>query len=254
MIGNYFNQLLFFLFASVAVMGIQYYLHHRRDDNNLFFGEDQLPPGMENTLRRQAAAEKYVRVKPVVNNTPIFLPRIGKDFPDFNFTEMQRRVTTTLISYLRAIDQEDISLLVGGGEELRQSLSLHLNMLKDSGVHENFDDIKINRTEISRYFSDPGRCTITFQSSLECKHNKIVDGEVREGSEEIGYQTRFEIDMVYIQDRDLVESDSERVLGFNCPNCGAPLNTRHVRKCEYCGAAIEEYNIKVWTITAIREA
>ncbi len=250
---SYYSQLLGLILSAAVVMAITHHLLHGSGDSDPYREEGRLDPATIKALKAQAAGEKYSRVKPVVNNTPFFLPKIGRDFPDFNYTEMQRRVTTILVSYLRAIDQEDVSLLVGGGEELKQSLKLHLNNLKDNGVHENFDDIVVNRTEISKYFKDPGRCTITFQCSLECKHNKIIDGEVKEGSEEIGYQTRFEIDMVYIQDRDLVKNDSQKALGYNCPNCGAPITSLESKVCEYCGAAIEEYNIKVWTVTAIRE-
>ena len=257
--GAYFSQFTIFIVAVVAIYFIKFYMENG-DDFWSFFSrggnsvpQDSLDFNETIQLKKGAKAEKYSRKKAIMNNTAIFLPRIGKDFPGFNYPEMQRRVQTTLVSYLRAIDQEDPALLVGGGEELKTSLKLHLNMLKDQGVHENFDDINVHCTEISKYFKDPGRCIITFQSALVCHHNKIKAGEVTEGSEEIDYETKFEIEMVYIQDREKVVSDDEMAMGYNCPNCGAPVKSLKKKVCEYCGAAIQEYNIKVWTITSIRE-
>ncbi len=59
--------------------------------------------------------------------------------------------------------------------------------------------------------------------------------------------------MVYIQNRDMVESDSDRALGYNCPNCGAPVKSLKQKICEYCGCGIQEYNIKVWEFNSVRE-
>ncbi len=255
--GSYFSQ--FFGFILMVVVLYVFFVKKLFDnDKNSYDGFDDLSKnsldyGEISRLREAAKTEKYSRKKAIRNNTAIYLPRIGEDFPGFNYPEMKRRAQATLVSYLRAIDQEDPSLLTEGGAELKTSLKMHLNMLKDQGIHENFDDIKIHCMEISQYFKDPGRCIITFQSALECHHNRIKDGEVTEGSEELTYQTKFELEMVYIQDRDKVEDDSERAMGYNCPNCGAPVKSLKTKVCEYCGAVIEEYNIKVWTITSIRE-
>jgi hypothetical protein len=59
--------------------------------------------------------------------------------------------------------------------------------------------------------------------------------------------------MVYIQDRDKVESDYDKAMGYNCPNCGAPVKSLKYKTCEYCGTGLQEYNIKVWTFAAVRE-
>ena len=39
----------------------------------------------------------------------------------------------------------------------------------------------------------------------------------------------------------------------NCPNCGAPLTHIGSKNCRYCGTPIVEYNIKVWTFSAVKE-
>jgi len=235
------------LFGGVWLLCI--YIRHKIDRAT----GGLLSPEQIKILKEEVERDARERPRSVAAMTSIYLPKIAKDFPDFNYVEMQRRAETTLISYLRAIDEENPKLLLNAGPELKANLQLYMGMLKDSGIHENFDDIHIHRTEISRYMKDPGRCIITFQCSLECKHNKIKDGEVVEGSEEFKYQAKYELDMVYIQDRDKVESDYDKALGYNCPNCGAPVKSLKYKVCEYCGTGLVEYNIKVWTFAAVRE-
>ena len=99
-----------------------------------------------------------------------------------------------------------------------------------------------------------GRCVVTFQTSLACMHyRKNTEGAITEGSTEYTYQTRFNTDLIYIQDREIVEKESDRALGINCPNCGAPISSLGAKFCEYCGTAIVELNIHAWSFSHIEE-
>jgi hypothetical protein len=60
-------------------------------------------------------------------------------------------------------------------------------------------------------------------------------------------------DLIYIQDRDIVELDLDGTLALNCPNCGAPLKGVGAKNCEYCGSPVIEFNIHAWSFSAIRE-
>ncbi|NLL77651.1 MAG: zinc ribbon domain-containing protein [Clostridiales bacterium] len=64
---------------------------------------------------------------------------------------------------------------------------------------------------------------------------------------------KYNIDLIYIQDRTLVEDERDYVLGLNCPNCGAPIAGLGAKVCEYCGTPVIELNIKVWTFSDVRE-
>ena len=73
------------------------------------------------------------------------------------------------------------------------------------------------------------------------------------GSETNWEQSRYNIELVYIQDREIVEKDFDGLERRNCPNCGAPLTHLGSNNCRYCGTPIVEYNIKVWTFSSVRE-
>jgi hypothetical protein len=81
-----------------------------------------------------------------------------------------------------------------------------------------------------------------------------MNGNRVAGSDTSYEQGRYNIDMIYIQDREIVENDIDGVEGRNCPNCGAPLTRINARNCSYCGTPIVEYNIKVWTFSSVKEA
>ena len=204
-------------------------------------------------LKRELERDASERPRSLSGMSSLYLPKIAADFPDFNYAEMKNLAQSTLISYLRAIDSRDPDKFTGGTERLRQSLRAYIDMQKESSSHENFDMIKIHDSEISRYYKDGGRCMITFQLALECIHNLEEHGQLKEGSRDLKYQTKYEMDLLYIQDREKVENDSDRALGYNCPNCGAPIKSLKYKSCEYCGCGIQEYNIKVWCFDEIRE-
>ena len=166
--------------------------------------------------------------KSVSAMTSLALPKIVSDFPDFQYDEMNT--------------------------ELKQQLENHIQMLSVKDLREHFDQIKIHRTEICQYRKTAGRCIITFRSALECYHY-ITDNSssIKEGSKEYKYQTKYNTDLIYIQDRNLVENELDNALGVNCPNCGAPLSSLGAKVCEYCGTPVIEINIHAWSFSNIEE-
>lgn len=192
--------------------------------------------------------------KSVSAMTSLFMPQIVRDFPDFNFDEMKNQAMVVLKSYLRSIDQNSDEELKYGGEELKASLFGYIESLRNRELREHYEAVKLHQTEISNYTKRNGRCIITFQSSLQCMHFVTdADGKVVKGDREHLYQTKYNVDLVYIQDRDKVESDFDHALGINCPNCGAVIKTLGQKHCEYCGTAIIEINIHAWTFVAVTE-
>lgn len=192
--------------------------------------------------------------KSVSGMTNLLLPKITNDFPDFNYNEMKERANNVLISYLRAINDRSVSILQDGNEELRNQLDNHIRMLSTKGLHEHFERIHVHRTEIFQYRQDSGRCIITFQSSLECYHYLTnPDNTIVEGSKDYKYQTKYNTDLIYIQDRSLSKNEFDNALGVNCPNCGAPISSLHTKFCEYCGSGIVEINVKAWSFSNIEE-
>ena len=220
-----------------------------REVSQTLFGTEHITEAAE-----KMRVENATTPKSVASMTNLLLPKIATDFPEFHYDEMKERAENVLTGYLQAINAQNSSLLKDGNTELKQELEHHLQSLYAQGKQEHFENVRIHRTEINQYRKAAGRCTITFQSSLECFHYITEDTSDRiEGSKNYKYQTRYNVDLIYIQDRNLVENDLDHALGLNCPNCGAPLSSLGAKVCEYCGTPIIEYNIRTWTFSHVEE-
>ena len=95
-------------------------------------------------------------------------------------------------------------------------------------------------------YEKEGKCIITFQSAVEHFHYKEKDGNVVWGEKERKQQTKYNIELMYIQDEKLAKLDN--AVGTTCPNCGAPIISLGAMRCEYCGLAVTPVNLKVWTL------
>ncbi|HOO27877.1 MAG TPA: zinc ribbon domain-containing protein, partial [Lachnospiraceae bacterium] len=65
-------------------------------------------------------------------------------------------------------------------------------------------------------------------------------------------QTRFNIELLYIQDADKV-ADMGNAFSITCPSCGAPVTDIGQKTCAYCGCAIAEINIHAWALNRYYE-
>lgn len=214
------------------------------------FGTSDIREGLRQVEQEYASTPKSVSAM-----TSLYLPKIKKDFPEFQYDEMKVRAENALTSYLLAVDQMSVGALKEGNRELKDSLEMRIQMLKAAGQKEHYGSIKLHRTEISDYKKRNGRCIITFQSSLQYYHTlKDENGKVLEGSDSMLTQAKYNTDVIYIQDRNLVEDERDLSLGLNCPNCGAPISGTGSKFCEYCGTPIVELNIYAWTFSSIEEA
>ena len=91
-----------------------------------------------------------------------------------------------------------------------------------------------------------GNDIITFQSAVEHLHYKKKDGTVVSGDENRLEQTKYNVEVMYIQDEKIAKIDN--AVGTTCPHCGAPVTNLGAMYCEYCGLAITPINLKVWTL------
>ena len=192
--------------------------------------------------------------KSVSAATSIFLPQIMKDFPDFHFDEMKRRAENVLLSYLRAIDELDASRLTEGTEEFREKLNMKIEMLKESGKRESYRDILIHKTEITVYRKNKGRCSVMFQSAVQYHYQELDNGRIIDGGSGVLRQSRYNIELLYIQDRELIEKSGGTGMAMVCPNCGAPLPERGAAKCAYCDSLLMEFNIRTWNFSSVDQA
>ena len=214
------------------------------------FGTDDIAQGFRNVER-----EMEVTPKSVSGATSLYLPRIVKDFPDFHYDEMRSRSDALLTAYLNGIDSGTVPLTTEEGitSELKEKYALRIQNLKNHGMTEHFKNIRIHRTEIKQYRKTAGRCSVIFETSIQYYHYKMNGSAVAEGSKDRMEQARYNVEMVYIQDRDLVENASDMGLAMNCPNCGAPLPKLGAKVCAYCESPIAEFQIKVWNFSDVQE-
>lgn len=204
------------------------------------FGTDSIVEG----LNRQAD-EAASTPKSVSGMTRLMEPQIKRDFPDFVWEEFKHRAENMLTSTFVAISGEDASLLQDASEEVRRQVINRINENREAGVKESFFDVRIHRTEIANYKKSGGACVITIQSALEYYYCKLAGESVVEGSRERKRQTKYNIELMYIQDAGAVSGSAASI---TCPHCGAPVCALGHFVCEYCGSEVTPVNIRVWAL------
>lgn len=239
------------LLVVIGIIAIAVFCIKRkvRDFARQVFGTNTLKEGFENMEAEYATTPKSVSAM-----TSLVLPRITKDFPDFSYDEMKEKAQNVLTSYLLSIHNFNPGQLSEGNSELKNKLENAIQILKNKDQREYFGSIKIHRTELSAYNKKAGRCIVTFQSSIQYYHYiQDLEGRLVSGSRDTLFQSKYEVDLIYIQDRSLVENEPESSLGLNCPNCGAPIKNLGQKFCEYCGTGVVELNIHAWSFSDVRE-
>lgn len=221
-----------------------------RNFTRLAFGSDTISGSFENMEREQEITPKSVSAA-----TSLYLPRILQDFPEFHFDEMKNRAENILVGFLQGIDEKNAAKLTESvTSELREKLRMKIDALDNENAEEHFQNIKIHRTEIKTYRKLKGRCSIIFQSAVQYNYLRKKDGRVIEGAADRLKQSRYNVEMIYIQDRDMVENQTDSGLAMNCPNCGAPLPKLGAKKCLYCDTPIVEFSIRIWNFSDVDEA
>lgn len=248
-IGMVFSAIVFLVVFVGTVIMVRRIKRKIQSFSNIAFGTSDIMKGL-----KQVELETSSTPKSVAAVTSLYLPKIKKDFPEFQYDEMKVRAENALTSYLLAINGMQASLLSEGGAELKEKLAMKISMLRDAQVHESYQEIKLHRTELADYKKRNGRCIITFQTAVQYYYTKTdQNGKLLEGNRDLYTQSKYNISVIYIQDRNLVEKETDYSLGINCPNCGAPVSGLGSKTCAYCGTPIVELNIYAWTFSNIEE-
>ena len=220
---------------------IKYYI-------KFLFGTETLGEGV-----RKMDLEYANTPKSISSATNLYLPNIIKDFPNFHYDEMKERAEQALVSYLQSIQFDNETKLIEGTDELKNQLHLYLERIHKESTIEHFERIKIHKTEIHQYRKMAGRCSIIFQTAIEYIHYQEKNGKIITGKQDLREQAKYNIEMIYIQNREVVEQYADYGKALNCPNCGAPVTTLGNKVCAYCDSPIIEYNIKVWSFSSIKK-
>ncbi len=234
----------------LLLIGIILYVKGKVEEaSRALFGTKSIVEGF------QKVQDEYVEMpRSVAGMTRLYLPNIMKDFPDFHFDEMRERAEHLLTAYLLSIHEGRSRLPDYANSDLKHQLELHLQGLANKNQKEYFKSIMIHECQLSNYTREKGKCRITFQASIQYYHYIEDDlQQVVSGNLMVYEQSRYDIDLIYIQNRELAEGAREDSLGLNCPNCGAPITNLGYKFCEYCGSGIVAFNINTWSFSDVRE-
>ena len=185
------------------------------------------------------------------NNTPksiasmesLVLPTIKKDFPDLNIKEIKSMSDNTILDYLNAIEKKDINIMDKYIDIIKNIVLSKIEDLEEESIK--YENINIHKTVINRYEKSNSIATITTESSLEyyLTNKKFNRKKI---------QTRFKIELIYIVDASLVPKE-QKLLGLNCPNCGAPITSLGNKTCTYCNTNVLDITKRTWVINNIKE-
>ena len=168
----------------------------------------------------------------------IYLEQVKKDFPDININELKRLGETEILNIFKAIENKDNSFVKG---KMRSIVDSKIEDSKEKDI--SYNNIKFHNTVLSKYENSNGIATITIGSSFEY----IL--KTNEKTKKV--QDRAKVEFIYIIDTNKVDAN-KKVLGINCPNCGAPVTDLGNKTCKYCGTSVVDIVKKVWTINDVK--
>ena len=213
------------------------------------FGTSSFTQGLNQQRRQMSETPRSLQAL-----TRLELPRIQKDFPEFDYANYKRKTQALLRSYFNAIENKQPQMLSGEcSDALKADVDAIVADLKSSNYTQVFNEVVIHNTEIMVYTKSSATATIRFVTAVGYySYTQDANGKIVHGDKSFKTQTVYETDLVYIQDVEKM-GVAGTGMGLNCPNCGAPITNLGNKFCEYCGTGIKEVNIRNWKFDAIRE-
>ena len=230
--------------AGIVIGGMVIYkrvTQKLRSASRQLFGTDDFIEGFQKNADLLAETPKSVS-----SMTRLMEPQIMRDFPEFSWEEFKHKAENMLTSALLAISADDLNQLVEASEDIKKQVRNIIEENRLNGIGETYSQIQIHQTEIANYTKQAGKCVITIQSAVGYLHYKMQDGKLLAGDQNRKKQTKYNIELVYIQDAE--KADIENAIGTTCPQCGAPIRNLGAKYCEYCGAGVVPLNIRVWSL------
>lgn len=234
------------LLAAVIVLLLLYELIRKIKNSALFWFLRYFKEGMQ-----QQEEELATTPKSIAGMTKIYEPQIHRDFPEFNWLEFKNKAENMLCSAFLAIDGEDIRRLKDASKELKEQVEIKIQQNQAERIQEHYENVVIHDTEITRYEKKQGKCIVTLQSAVGHRHYKVKNGKVISGKQNMDEQTKYNIEILYVQDARIANGD--RAVSMSCPHCGAPVTTLGIMRCEYCGSKVTPVNNQVWSLNKFYE-
>ena len=183
--------------------------------------------------------------------TKLLIPKIVKDFPNFNEKELFNKVETSLLLIFNSLENKKIE----NSEELilmKEKLKEKINDMKENNINEKYYDIKFHNHALKYYKKDSSTLNITVSTSLEYFYVKKQNNKIVTDYTKYKKQTLYTIEFIYVYDPNKI-SKHQNLIGINCPNCGAPVKDLGNKVCRYCNSGLEDINLKSWHIVLYKE-
>ena len=187
---------------------------------------------IKNALDEAIAADKEPeKPRSLSSLESVVLPKILKDFPDFNSKVFAERVRRDARTYYESGVQGKMLYTDDATENFMENFEDRLP-----------DDVKggieIHRVTIAAYDNATRKKLLTCQASVGFIDKTDIPRERR-------------LILVYVAG--YADDPESPVIGFNCPNCGAPLPAVGARVCVYCGTAFSAPVSLGWLLMDARE-
>ena len=217
--------------------------------------------GLDN-IKLSEVIDDIERVKEENSHTPrtlsgmtsLIMPQIVKEFNDFSENLIYNKTEKGLRAVFNSINDNELK-----GLDDFPLLKDHVEgIIKDNisnNIVENYSDIRFRGFAIEDYRKYNGVATVSVATAIEYYYKKSINGKIKYESR-YKEQTRYSCKFIYIYDEStLDDSTIEKVIGLNCPNCGAPVRSFRNPVCKYCGTALSiskdvDVNVKVWAFSS----
>lgn len=187
--------------------------------------------------------------------TNYYVPKIIDDFSDFNQNLIYNETEKGLRAIFESFNNNDIELL-NNYPLIKDSVSPIIldNIKNDINIH--YDNVVFHGFAVEKYEKYKGVATVTVCASLEYNYKKIMKGKVKKHSN-YKEQKRYSCKFIYIYDDSKIDDEMlNKVIGLNCPNCGAPIRSFSQNECHYCGTGLKTFkdiNVKAWAFSSYKE-
>jgi hypothetical protein len=162
-----------------------------------------------------AADQEPEKPRSLSSMESVLLPKILKDFPDFNPRVFAERVRRDAKTYYQSGIEGKVLFGDDATETFREGFA-------DRLPGDVRDGVTVHRVTLAAYDGSTRKKLLTCQAAAGFTDTADTPRERR-------------LTLLYIAG--YADDPESPILGFNCPNCGAPLPAAGARVCVYCGTA-----------------
>ncbi len=194
--------------------------------------------------------ENYAQEKSIGGITELLLPKITRDFKDFNKDVLFGKVKEDIVTILNAFSNNDKAKIAKDQDLIlmREYLEEVIDEKKEHEIEEVYQDIDVGKTAIQGYAKQNGTASITLSSNVSYYYK--TNDKNRKTYDDVKKSVRIDTEYVYVYD-ETKWSENRTHFSLHCPNCGAPLKDLS-GNCAYCTANYEPINLRAWKMNQMK--